>query len=178
MSSAAHPVSIGVLQSVIEFSFMNIREFLSSPLAHLAPEKVLDGLSAEDAERRITGAPHSIAEIVAHLAFWQDWFYARCIGQAIPLVASAAAGWPPTTTGSWPLVQSRFIDRLQQLAALADGDVTRPVKPSIEFGPLANYTVGEALVHVATHNGHHLGQVILLRQLLGSWPPPAGSWTW
>ena len=33
-------------------------------------------------------------------------------------------------------------------------------------------------VLVATHNAHHLGQVILLRQLLGAWPPPAGSWTW
>jgi len=33
-------------------------------------------------------------------------------------------------------------------------------------------------LHVATHNAHHLGQVILLRQLTGAWPPPAGSWTW
>jgi hypothetical protein len=35
-----------------------------------------------------------------------------------------------------------------------------------------------ALVHVANHNAHHLGQIVLLRQLMGRWPPPSGSWTW
>jgi uncharacterized damage-inducible protein DinB len=52
------------------------------------------------------------------------------------------------------------------------------VTPAIEFPPLAHHTVREALVHVAMHNAHHLGQVITLRQLLGAWPPPAGSYTW
>jgi uncharacterized damage-inducible protein DinB len=157
---------------------MNIHEFLVSPTAYLAPEKLLEGLSADDAERRIAGAPHSVAEIVAHLAFWQDWFYGRCAGQDLPLVSSAAAGWPEAPAGSWPRVHSRFIGRLRELVALAEGDMTKPVTPPIEFPPLANYTIGDALIHVATHNGHHLGQVILLRQLLNAWPPPAGSWTW
>jgi uncharacterized damage-inducible protein DinB len=52
------------------------------------------------------------------------------------------------------------------------------VSPPIEFPPLASYSIGDVLVHVATHNSHHLGQVIVLRQLMGKWPPPAGSWTW
>ena len=163
---------------MLRFSAMNVREFLISPIAYLAPEKALEGLSAAEAERHVTGAPHSVAEIVSHLAFWQDWFYARCVGQAMPMVPSAAAGWPAVPPDSWAAVRSRFVDRLQELAVLAEGDVTKPVTPPLEFPPLANYTIGEALVHVATHNGHHLGQVILLRQLLGAWPPPAGSWTW
>jgi len=94
------------------------------------------------------------------------------------MVTTAAAGWPAVAPGSWPDVRARFLSRLQQLAALADGDVTRPVTPPIEFPPLAHYTIADALTHVVTHNAHHLGQVILLRQLAGSWPPPAGSWTW
>jgi uncharacterized damage-inducible protein DinB len=157
---------------------VNLREPLLSPTEYLPPEKTLDGLSSADAERRIDGAPHSVAEIVAHLTFWQDWFCARCLGQALPLVPSAAEGWPAVDAGSWPLLRSRFLGRLQQLAALAEQDLSKPVSPAIEFPPLANYTIGDALVHVATHNSHHLGQVILLRQLLRAWPPPAGSWTW
>ena len=43
---------------------------------------------------------------------------------------------------------------------------------------MANYTVQQALAHIAVHNAHHLGQVVTLRQLMGQWPPPAGSWTW
>jgi uncharacterized damage-inducible protein DinB len=157
---------------------MNLREFLVSPLAHLAPAKILDGLDAEAAESRIRGAPHSIAEIVAHVAFWQDWFHARCVGEALPLVASAAEGWPAAAPGLWPEIRSRFCARLEQLADLGAGDLSKPLAPPIEFPPLAHYTIGEALVHVATHNSHHLGEVVLLRQMLGTWPPPAGSWTW
>ena len=59
---------------------MNYREHLSSSVAYLAPAKALEGLATEDAERRLSGATHSIAEIVAHMAFWQDWFLARCLG--------------------------------------------------------------------------------------------------
>ena len=157
---------------------MELREFLISPLAYLAPEKALDGLSAADAERRVDGVSHSVAEVVAHLAFWQDWFYGRCTGAPTPMVSSAAAGWPAVAKDSWSTVRSRFVEQLDKLATLADGDVTKPVTPAIEFPPLANYTIADALVHVATHNAHHLGQVIVMRQMMGAWPPPAGSWTW
>jgi uncharacterized damage-inducible protein DinB len=157
---------------------MNLREFLTAPIAYLAPEKVIDGLSAAEAEGTSGSAEHSIAEIVAHLAFWQDWFYQRCTGHPEPMIASAAQGWPAVGAGAWPEVKARFIERLEALAALAEGDVTTPLAPPIEFPPLAGYTLSDALVHVGTHNAHHLGQVIVIRQLHGTWPPPAGSWTW
>jgi hypothetical protein len=93
----------------------------------------------------------------------------------------AAEGWPAVTPGSWPGLQQQFVDGLLQLTAWADaaGDtLDTPLRPAIEFPPLAHYTKRDVLVHVATHNAHHLGQVILVRQVLGAWPPPAGSWTW
>jgi uncharacterized damage-inducible protein DinB len=157
---------------------MKLHEFLVAPLAHLPPDKTLDGLDTADAERGIAGAPHSVAHVVAHMAFWQDWFYARCTGEAVPVVTSAASGWPAVPANSWPDVRARFIGRLQQLASLSKGDVARRVTPAIEFPPMAHYTIADALVHVATHNAHHLGQVIVLRQMIGRWPPPGGGWTW
>jgi len=157
---------------------VNLHEFLVAPVGHLAPDKILEGLTIEQAERRLDGAPHSIAEIVAHLEFWQAWFYERCMGNGILPASSAADGWPAVEPGTWPALQGRFVETLQKITALGEGDLGVPLSPSIEFPPLAKYTLGEALVHVATHNAHHLGQVILLRQLIGAWPPPAGSWTW
>jgi hypothetical protein len=53
-----------------------------------------------------------------------------------------------------------------------------PGRSPIEFPPLANYTVGDAITHIAIHNTHHLGQIIILRQMLGAWPPPASIYTW
>lgn len=158
---------------------MHVRELLTAPVAYMAPVNVLDGLSASDAESRVGALPHSIAGIVAHAAFWQDWFRARCAGRDAPIVQSAALGWPEVAPGSWTDLRERFLAGLDALVAL--GETTpadRRLSPAIEFPPLAEYTVGDALVHVASHNAHHLGQVIVLRQLQGTWPPPSGSWTW
>ena len=60
---------------------MNLHEFLVSPVAYLAPEKVLEGLSAADAERRLPGDLHSVAEIVAHLTFWEGLVLRALYGQ-------------------------------------------------------------------------------------------------
>ena len=157
---------------------MNFREHLISTHAYLAPAKTLDGLSAADAERRVDGVPHSIADLVAHMSFWQDWWHARCTGKPAAIAASAAIGWPQVAPNSWSTVHARFLGGLEQLASLGDGDINKLIAPAIEFPPFAHFTVGDALIHAAGHNAHHLGQVVTVRQLLGLWPPPAGSWTW
>jgi uncharacterized damage-inducible protein DinB len=157
-----------------------MRELLTDTLAYLPPARALEDLTADAADRRVAGASHSIAEIVAHVDFWQRWFCARCEGVDEPMVTSAADGWPPVRPGSWNAVQERFLAGLARAASLADDEsqLNRRIAPAIAFPPIANYTVRDALVHVATHNAHHLGQVIVLRQMMGLWPPPSGSYTW
>ena len=156
---------------------MNARKLLIETHAHMPPEHALEQLDAIDAERRLPGAGHSIADIVAHMSFWQEWFCLRCDGLADAMPAPASRGWPELASGSWPEVCTRFAAGLERAATFVDRS-DRPIAPAIEFAPLAGYTVGDALVHIAQHNSHHLGQVILLRQMMGLWPPPSGSWTW
>ena len=129
---------------------------------------------------RISGTPHSVAEIVAHMAFWQDWFLDRCDGAATPVVAQASLGWPGVANDQWESVLEGFQNGFTRALALAEDDtrVDTLVTPAIEFGPLEHYRIRDALTHIALHNAHHLGQVVTLRQQLGAWPPPAGSWTW
>jgi uncharacterized damage-inducible protein DinB len=158
---------------------MNVREILLAPIAYLPPPNLLDGLTSEQAEARAGTLPHSTAAIVAHLVFWQEWFLARCEGRDAALAQSAAEGWPSVAPGSWPALRDRFLAGLEALVALGERTpADRRITPAIEFPPLAEYTVGDALVHVATHNAHHLGQIVLLRQIQGTWPPPAGGLTW
>jgi uncharacterized damage-inducible protein DinB len=95
------------------------------------------------------------------------------------MVEKAATGWPEVSPGMWPRLRDDFVEELEGLAAFGSRSaLDRRLDPPIEFPPLASYTVGDALIHVANHNAHHLGQVILLRQIMGSWPPPSGGWTW
>ncbi len=141
----------------------------------MPPDQVLAGLSADDAARRVAGVTHSIVEIVAHMVFWQTWFLNRCSGTPVPPPAHAAAGWPPATTADWPRMRDEFLNGLGQAVALpAHGRID----PPLEFPPMADYGIEDALTHVAQHNAHHLGQVVTLRQALGLWPPPGGSYTW
>jgi uncharacterized damage-inducible protein DinB len=159
---------------------MNLRELLIEPVSHIPPARALEGLALDDAHRRVTGANHSIAELVAHLIFWQEWFCERCAGVQVPMPQAAALGWPEVTYGTWPDLEQRFLEGLERAASYGrpESRLDEMITPAIEFPPLGRYSVRDVLVHIAHHNAHHLGQIILLRQLLGSWPPPAGSYTW
>ena len=118
---------------------MNAREMLIETHVHIPPERALEQLTAADAERRPQRAEHSIAEIVAHMSFWQEWFCRRCRGIADPVPAPAAKGWPEVQSGSWADVRDDFVAGLERTVALADRS-DQLITPAIEFPPLARGT--------------------------------------
>ena len=159
---------------------MPIREMLLDTFVHMPPLGALDGIAPDEAVRVPAEGLHSVAAILAHMEFWQAWFLDRCDGTSVPMAAAAAVGWPSVSAQEWPALVARFQAGLGRAAENGDSEarLARPVTPAIEFPPLAHYTVRDALIHIAQHNSHHLGQIITTRQFLGMWPPPAGSWTW
>src|SRR5262245_4084199 len=102
---------------------MDREELLLSPIAYMPPERLLDGLSPDDASRRIPGVSHSIVDIVAHLVFWQNWFLNRCCGVATPLASHAAEGWPATTAADWERLREQFLAGLRRAVLLPEGRV-------------------------------------------------------
>ena len=54
------------------------RSLLASVLGgdsvYLGPAAIVDGLTDEQAHAKPHGLPHSIAEIVAHMCHWQEWY--------------------------------------------------------------------------------------------------------
>ena len=158
---------------------MDARQLLVDPHSHLPPAATLAGLDAADDGRHVAGLPHSIAALVAHMAYWQDWFTARCQGDDRPMAATAALGWPDVAGDDWPAVGEHFVTGLDALAdVVGRHEADAPITPAIEFPMLSGYTYRDVWEHVGQHTAHHLGQVVVLRQLLGVWPPPSGSYTW
>ena len=160
---------------------MAIREFVLDTYVHLAPMKMLEDLSGGNAVRTPLPHMHSVAGLVAHMDFWQHWFLQRCAGVAVPMATRAADGWPDVTAAGWPALLARFERGLRtgrRPGRRRPWRSTNPCSPAIEFPAMAAYTRRDALVHIAQHNSHHLGQVVSARQFLGLWPPRAGSWTW
>jgi uncharacterized damage-inducible protein DinB len=39
-------------------------------------------------------------------------------------------------------------------------------------------TALQAIQAIAAHNSYHLGQIVLIRRMLGAWPPPGGGDSW
>jgi uncharacterized damage-inducible protein DinB len=155
------------------------RELLIDTMYASPPQAALEGLRSADAERRMNwpSSSHSIAEIVAHMAFWQDWFLGRVNGSGELAPATASLGWPDVNQGDWPKIHKWFFEGLEEVARL-DPKSRQAIDPPFEFPPMAHHAAGDVVSHVALHNAHHLGQVITLRQSMGLWPPPSGGFTW
>ena len=81
----------------------------------------------------------------------------------------------------WKQLCERFF-RGVGLAAEIAGDravLEQAVRcPSRPGHPVRIMTVREQLESLAAHNAYHFGRVVLLRQLLGAWPPPDGGFQW
>jgi uncharacterized damage-inducible protein DinB len=164
---------------------VNDRSFLIGLLSgdggFQGPAAVLDGLTAEQALAKPYGLPHSIAEIVAHMAFWQEWFNDCARSDFAGLPEHAAEGWPPVSAEEWDALRERYfaaIEDAKQIVAASNALADPLLPPDVPIPFLAKESRGSGILHAVVHNGHHLGQIVTPRQLLGLWPPPAGSMTW
>jgi hypothetical protein len=161
------------------------RDLLRSIAAHEGsfqpPHVVVEGLTEDQAMARPHGLPHSIAEIVSHALYWQD-FFLRAAGGPWPGVPEhAAEGWPPVEPGGWERLRRSFLESCDRMVALAVSSPaleTRLVPEGAVAPVLERESLGSGLLRGAVHTAHHLGQIVTLRQLMGLWPPPSGGMTW
>ena len=123
-------------------------------------EESLAGLAAADAGRRPLAGAHSIAEIVAHLAFWLE-HAARRIDGAAEGGLSEGDDWPPPgeSADDWRRLLARLDAahrRLHaQVAALDDAALDGAVAG-------CDPTVRGLLHGILQHNAYHGGQIVLL----------------
>lgn len=141
-------------------------------------------LTARAAGER-AGAPYSVYELVFHMNYWMDYELQRLGGQRPAYPEHAAEGWPrepvPASEDEWQAVEARFSSLLGRMSELARDEAAgaRPV-PITSQASHANQgtTLREVLWQTVVHNAYHLGQVAMVRRMLGAWPPPRGGDTW
>jgi uncharacterized damage-inducible protein DinB len=159
-------------------------EVLIGDSAHARPAQILEGLGAEHVHGGVEGAPHTIFEELWHMAFWQQVTLDWIAGIETPFPAHASDGFPSQAeTGgeNWDRLRERFFEGSQQAAAVArDAEqlerlVRCPSRPPL---PARTMTAREQLESLGAHNAYHFGRIVLLRQLLGVWPPPSGGYSW
>ena len=146
------------------------------------PAKTVAELSGAQAATKPESSSHSVADILAHMNFWQDFTLSAIRGEPKPVPEKAALGWPAVSEDGWDVLVDDFTKGLEQAVRYTEDAelLKRPFSPSKELGfGFDKNTVGSALTEIiAFHNAHHVGQIILLRRVLNVWPPEGGGMTW
>ena len=156
---------------------------LNGDSAAAPPSHIVENLTEDLAHWSVARAPHTIYAEVWHTALWQEITLDWVRGVETPCPKRAALGFPSDEQARaepWAALCRRFLAGAEQAAAIADGtEVERLIRcPSPAGKPTRTMTVREQLESLAAHSAYHLGRVVLLRQLLGNWPPPSGGFTW
>lgn len=147
----------------------SLRWFLEGERSHVDPRDAVRDLPWPAPVRRVPGAPHTVAEVLAHVVWWQGAYLARIDGVDTPSPERPEPGWPglpgegPT---AWDDLVRRFgegLDRAHQ---------ARRLDPGESLPAWGGILRGEALSLLAIHNAYHVGQIVTLRHQLGAWPPP------
>jgi uncharacterized damage-inducible protein DinB len=147
---------------------------LSGKGAHVATKNLFEGLDWKAAGTRPEAAPHSIFQLLKHLSYWDDWVVKWLDGGSPTIPKHASGSWPgdvsPANAKEWQRAVRGFrsgLDRLARQSREADLLTRR-----------GEHTRLGMLQAIAAHNSYHAGQIVVLRQLLGKWPPPSGGVTW
>lgn len=120
----------------------------------------LEGVSAPEAHWRPVSGQHTMAELVAHVAYWCRWVAHHLRPDQFP---RPGADWPeiPPTRDAWERVRVD-VERAHADCAAA----IRAADPAVldSTAPENSGTWREALVDLATHTSYHAAQIFVLRR--------------
>ena len=148
------------------------------------PAQILEGLSSDQAHHIIPNTPRSIYAELWHICYWQEISLDWINGTQTPYPPNMRLPFPTpehVAAESWDQLRKRFHTCSAEAAAHAR-DLTSLDDPILctprPTEPLRSMTIRDQLISLAAHNAYHFGRIVLLRQLLGAWPPPSGGFTW
>ena len=82
---------------------------LNADGVHLEPGVILEGLTVDHAHAKPHSLPHSIAEIVAHICYWQEWFNNCALVGFTGIAAHAVDRWPVVPPNEWDALRTRYL---------------------------------------------------------------------
>lgn len=144
---------------------------LSFEGAHVGLEEAVRGLAPELRGKKIKGAPHTAWQVVEHMrvAQWDILEFSRDAKHVSPKFPEGY--WPksdaPPSEAAWKKSIAAFRQDLEEMKkVVAEADEQQLYAP-IPHGD-GQTLLREALL-LADHNSYHLGQLVMLRKMLGAW---------
>jgi len=148
----------------------HLRKVLDWEDAHAGFDAAIEGIPPKLRGVAPKGLPHSPWQLLEHLRRCQWDILDFCLNPDYVEPKSMAEYWPksaaPPSTAAWKKSIAEFRRDRDALKKMA-GDETRDLFATIPHG--AGQTYLRELLLVADHNAYHVGQLVLVRQLLGIW---------
>jgi len=138
--------------------------------AHADFDTVIKGIPEAVRGKRPKGCPHSPWELLEHMriAQWDILNFSRDAKHVSP--PWPAGYWPsspaPSSSSAWSKSVKAFRTDLEAMCDLVQNPAT-DLYAKIPHGD-GQTILREALL-VADHNSYHIGQIVLVRRLLGAW---------
>jgi hypothetical protein len=146
-------------------------ELLRGGGAHLDFDSAVRGLPKGARGKRPPGQPHTPWRLVEHMRLAQRDILEFCRDPRHQSPPWPEGYWPegdgPPTAAAWERSVRDFrrdLERMQELVANPKTDLLAP----IPHGDGEKTILREAML-LADHNAYHLGQLIIVRRLLGAW---------
>lgn len=157
-AQTASPTSLrGVLLEQLQTTHNNKQWFAPASAA-------VEGITAEQASWQDGKGNHSIGQLAAHLVFWNRQQLAKFRGEA-----------PEAFSGDNNETFNRF-DAAKWTATVKELDeVMTALEQVVQTADEASLQKwASALAHIGAHNAYHIGQMVYIRRLQGSWDPEKG----
>ncbi len=138
--------------------------------AHVAFDAAVKNVPANGRGKRPNGAEHSPWEVLEHLRItqWDILEFSRNSGHKSP--EFPVGYWPgtqaPPNEKAWEQSVQAFRNDLGALCELV-ADESTDLLATIPHGD--GQTILREVLLAADHNAYHLGELVLLRRLLGTW---------
>jgi DinB superfamily len=138
--------------------------------SHVGFDTAVAGIPAEVRGKRPTGLPHSPWEVLEHLRRTQQDILEFCVNPKYEERTWPDDYWPssaaPPSAKAWDESIRQFHEDRKALQKLA-ADTTVDLGARIPHGSGQTYL--RELVLVADHSAYHVGELVVIRRLLGTW---------
>lgn len=149
---------------------------LTARQAHEDFETVVAQFPPEHINSKAPGCPYTFWQLLEHLRL--------CQKDILDYIVAEEYHWPNFPDDYWPDVRTttnlegwkrsvqQFLEDRQKLVEIINDPHTDLFAPLPNSGQHQHNLVRE--IHIcASHNSYHLGQLVILRRVMGLWPHPA-----
>ncbi len=124
----------------------------------------VDGLTAEQARWSPGKGSHSVGQLAYHLWFWNSRALSQFKGEKPPeFSGNNDETFDNFTAAQW----DELVKKLDQV--MADWEKAVETADDQKLAEKASL-----IAHIGAHNAYHIGQIIYVRKLQGSWDPAKG----